>query len=338
MSEPDVFVIGGGPAGLALAIAASRRGMRVVVSDGSRPPIDKPCGEGLMPDSRQLAEQLGIVLPAHRGFEFRGIRFHGSGRSVEAGFPVGRGIGVRRTYLHEVLIAAADKAGVEMRWESPVSRIDNIRARWIVGADGAASRVRRFAGLDAAIRNTRRYAWRQHFAVAPWTDCMEIYWGEGCQVYVTPVDKQEVCVALIARSPDLRLDDALQRFFPVLGQRLPETTATDRVRGAITATTKLRAVTRGNVALIGDASGSVDAITGEGMCLGFRQADVLAEAMQLDDLATYNRAHPKLAWKPHMMAKTMLMLDRGASIRSFAMHAMSAQPWIFRRLLEVHVA
>ena len=63
MSEVDVFVIGGGPAGLAAAIAASRVGMRGVVADGNRPPIDKPCGEGMMPDSRRMAARLGIELP-----------------------------------------------------------------------------------------------------------------------------------------------------------------------------------------------------------------------------------------------------------------------------------
>jgi menaquinone-9 beta-reductase len=41
----DVFVIGGGPAGLAAAIAARAKGLRVTVADGGVPPIDKPCGE-----------------------------------------------------------------------------------------------------------------------------------------------------------------------------------------------------------------------------------------------------------------------------------------------------
>ena len=45
----DVFVIGGGPAGLAAAIAARGRGFRVLVADGAQPPIDKACGEGLLP-------------------------------------------------------------------------------------------------------------------------------------------------------------------------------------------------------------------------------------------------------------------------------------------------
>lgn len=290
-----------------------------------------------MPDSRCLAERLGVVLPDSIGFEFRGIRFHGANRSVEASFPKGRGIGIRRTTLHLALVQAAERAGVELRWSTPVSNIEGIRARWIVGADGSSSRVRRWAGLDSAVWNTRRYAYRQHFAVAPWTDCMEIYWGEGCQIYVTPVSANEVCVALISRTPGMRIEEALQRFFPVLHERLPATAAASRERGAVTPTLRLRAVAHDNVALIGDASGSVDAITGEGMCLSFRQAEVLAKALERGDIASYNRAHPRLALRPHWMAKTMLLLDRGPAIRRWALGTMSAQPWIFRKLLAVHV-
>ena len=50
-NETDVFVIGGGPAGLAAAIAARQQGLRVLVADGAKPPIDKACGEVLMPDA-----------------------------------------------------------------------------------------------------------------------------------------------------------------------------------------------------------------------------------------------------------------------------------------------
>lgn len=50
-TEIDVFVVGGGPAGLAAAIAARLKGFTVAVADGAHPPIDKACGEGLMPDS-----------------------------------------------------------------------------------------------------------------------------------------------------------------------------------------------------------------------------------------------------------------------------------------------
>ena len=337
MPDADVFVIGGGPAGLAAALACRQQGLRVVVADGNMPPIDKACGEGLMPDSRLMAARLGIELPEEMGFEFRGIRFHGAGRSVQSAFPKGRGIGVRRTVLHAALIQAAERAGVELRWGAPVSGTADIRARWIVGADGSSSRVRRWADLDACAWNSRRYAFRQHFAIAPWTDFMEIYWGEGCQIYVTPVGAGEVCVALIARAPEVRLEEALERHFPSLRERLQGAPVTSRERGAVTATMRLRAVVRGNVALIGDASGSVDAITGEGICLSFRQALVLAKAISAGDLSAYNRTHPRVSLRPHLMAQAMLMLDCGPSIRRWALGTMSAQPWIFRRLLAIHV-
>lgn len=338
MSDFDVFVIGGGPAGLAAAIAASRLGLRALVADGDRPPIDKPCGEGLMPDSRLLAARLGVELPDSTGYEFRGIRFNGAGRSVEAGFSSGCGIGVRRTTLHLALIHAAERAGVTFRWASPVCGLAGIKARWIIGADGSSSLVRRWAGLEAVRSASRRYAYRQHFAVRPWTSFMEVYWGEGCQIYVTPVAANEVCVALVSRSPDLRLEEALDRQFPVLRSRLPHGSETSRQRGAVTGNVSLRAVARGNVALVGDASGTVDAIAGEGICLSFRQAELLARAIARGDLSMYNRRHPRLSLRPRLMAGAMLQLDRGKLVQSLAMGALEAQPWIFRKLLEVHAA
>ena len=338
MLETDVFIIGGGPAGLATAIAARKKGFRVAVADGSHPPVDKACGEGLMPDSRESAAKLGVALPASVGFEFRGIRFLNSGQSVTAEFPHGSGIGVRRTVLQDLLVQAATKAGVELRWNSPITTIEGIKARWIIGADGSGSRVRRLAGLDNFRGNTRRYAYRQHYALAPWTDRMEIHWGHHCQMYITPVGPREVCVALMSRNPELRLAEALQRYFPILRERLAGQSATSRERGAITATMRLSAVAKGNVALVGDASGSVDAITGDGLCLSFRQAGLLADAMEQGNLARYNRAYPRLAFRPHLMAKTMLLLDRGAALRNVALGTISAQPWIFKKLLAFHVA
>jgi flavin-dependent dehydrogenase len=331
----DVFVIGGGPAGLAAAIAARREGMSVVVADGENPPIDKPCGEGLMPDSLIVAARLGLQISESAGYPFRGIRFQTAHHSVEANFSHGHGIGVRRTLLHSALIRAAEKAGVEMRWGSPVSLKENIRARWIIGADGASSLVRRWAGLDATIAASRRFARRRHFAAAPWSDRVEIHWAEGCQAYVTPVAADEVCVALISRARDLRLEDGL-RHFPALTARLRPGSETTRERGSITGTVRLRAVARGNIALIGDASGSVDAIAGEGICLSFRQAELLAKSLVKGDLSLYNREHPRLARRARLMANFMLQLDRGQFVRERVMSLLSARPAIFRGLLDAH--
>jgi len=156
-----------------------------------------------------------------------------------------------------------------------------VKARWIIGADGGNSRVRRWCGLDAFRKRDFRYAFRQHYRVAPWTDRMELYWGRHSQIYVTPVAEDEVCLALISRDPKLRLTEALQKF-PELKCRLGGADVSSAERGALTATLKLKRVSRRNAALIGDASGTVDAITGEGLCLAFSQAMVLAAEMPPD--------------------------------------------------------
>src|SRR5262245_20380725 len=93
---PDLLVIGGGPAGLAAAIAACRRGMSVTLMDSAVPPIDKACGEGIMPDGVAAANALGIDLREAGARPFRGIRFCEEAQQVEADFPGGQGMALRR--------------------------------------------------------------------------------------------------------------------------------------------------------------------------------------------------------------------------------------------------
>lgn len=69
----DVLVIGGGPAGLAAAIALRQRGVDVTVVEARPASIDKACGEGLMPEALTALERLGILLDARDGVPFRGI-------------------------------------------------------------------------------------------------------------------------------------------------------------------------------------------------------------------------------------------------------------------------
>ncbi len=340
MPKTDVFVIGGGPVGLAAAIAARHKGFSVTLADALQPPIDKACGEGIMPDGLAAAARLGIQLPAGDSFNFRGIRFHGEGVSVAADFPHGPGRGVRRTTLHRALVEHAERCGVELHWGCSVPDLRGIEARWIVGADGTGSQVRRWAGLDGFRRNTRRYGFRRHFQIAPWTDHVEIHWGNGCQIYITPVAPDEVGVALLSRDPKLRVADALAQF-PALASRLDGLPETSSERGALTASRQLNRVTTrittSSVALIGDASGSVDAISGEGLSLGFHQALALADALERQDLSRYESAHRLLSIRPRFMADLMLTMDRWPWLRGRALPALAAQPDLFGGLLAMHV-
>ena len=139
-------------------------------------------------------------------------------------------------------------------------------ARWIVGADGQNSRVRRCAGLDRATQESSRFGFRRHYQVAPWTDYIEVYWASGFQIYVTPVGSNEVCIALLTRDRRQRVDQALQAL-PQLQRRLAGAAFSSVERGAVTMSRRLPRVVGERTALIGDASGSIDAITGEGLSL-----------------------------------------------------------------------
>jgi len=342
----DVFVIGGGPAGLAAAIAAGQKGLRAIVADGSAPPVDKPCGEGLMAGTQAALGDLGISADDLGGYPVRGIRFVHAHDQVAAAFPKGRGIGIRRTILHEMLVKRAGDCGVQFLWNTPVSGIlpggvqtsrGLINAKWIVGADGSSSRVRRWSGLDANHARSLRHATRRHYLVTPWTEFVEIYWGERCQAYVTPLSSQEVCIVLTAaKAQEADFGVALQNW-PQIQERLAGAELSSRERGAVTFMHRLRHVVNGNVALLGDSSGGVDAITGEGLRLCFRQALALADAMEAGDLRVYERAHKKLMRRPAFMGKLMLMLAGNDMLRERAIRSMAAKPEIFDKLLAMHV-
>jgi flavin-dependent dehydrogenase len=335
----DVFVVGAGPAGLACAIAAAQRGLRVRVVDAAREgPVDKACGEGLLPDAVEALCGLGVRL--RRGQEIAGIRFHGCGRVAEARFRAETGMGVRRTELHRAMLERVAELGIRVEWGTALRgngrEVEEIQGRWIVGADGGQSRVRAAARLEGRV-TTRRIGLRQHFKVAPWSECVEVFWAEGAQAYVTPVGNDEVGVAFLSRQRFADVGQALE-LFPGLRDRLHGAAAASLPRGGATVTRRLRRVTDGRrVALLGDASGSVDAITGEGLNLCFRQADALVEAMLTGDLREYEAAHRRILRIPRIMAGALLRMDRSPLLRAGAMAVLAEVPGVFAGLLGLHV-
>ena len=328
----EVFVIGGGPAGLAAAIAARLKGFNVTVADAARPPIDKACGEGLLPSALGALQHLGIEIGCDDALPFRGIRFISGSTEVAGMFPSGVGVAIRRTRLHQILVDRAVDLGVRLQWGM---RADNVTSDWLIGADGQNSQVRRASGLDKVARESRRFGFRRHYCIAPWTDCVEVHWGPRCQMYVTPVGRDEIGVALLSRDQHLRLDAALNDF-PALLQKLRGAVASSTERGAVTVSRRLQHVYRDHTVLIGDASGSVDAITGEGLSLSLHQAIALADAMVAGDLGKYQIEHRRLARRPMWMADLMLMLDRFPSLRHPVLGTMALQPAIFEKLLAMH--
>jgi flavin-dependent dehydrogenase len=340
-----VLVIGGGPAGLAAAIAARNKGFDVTVVDGAKPPIDKACGEGLMPGAAAVLRELGVALRPGDGQVLRGVCFMDPASSVEADFSGPTGLGIRRTVLHQRMVERARECGITLLWNTPVTGLTNdgafvggavVKARWVIGADGIHSRVRSWIGLNASPRHENRFAQRRHFRVKPWTDHVEVYWSREAQAYVTPLSNDETCVSLVSRNPRMRLEDAWRQF-PRLAGHLLGSTPSSVERGALTVTRRMGKVYRGNVALTGDASGSVDAITGEGLRLSFRHAIALAAALHEGKLERYQRAHRRLAKRPNAMGRLLLLLDRFPSLRKRALRGLAGDPKLFTQLLEAHL-
>jgi flavin-dependent dehydrogenase len=352
VSEPagaaDLIVVGGGPAGLATAIGARLAGLSVTVLERSRPVIDKACGEGLMPDAVARLRALGIELGAAESFPFRGIRYIDGAVMAEGVFPGAGGLGVRRLALHRALVRRAEEVGVRLEWgiavkglppgppyagvETPAGRI---YAGWIAAADGLLSRLRREAGLEHPPVRLRRFGVRRHFAMAPWSDFVEVSWGPGCEAYVTPVSPEEIGVALLWSGGPSDFDTLLAHF-PALRERLAGAPHTSRDRGAGPLRQRVRGVLRGNLALVGDAAGYVDAITGEGLAVAFHEAAALVDALRTGDLEPYAAACRRINRLPDTLTSLMLFLEQRPRLRARAVRALAAEPALFSRLLGIH--
>ncbi len=343
-AQNDVVIIGAGPAGIATAIAARLKGLRTLVLDSRTPPIDKPCGEGLLPHGVAALRTLGIHLDSSVAVPFRGIRFADEESSACSEFPEGSGFALRRIRLHQLLVERANEAGVIFHWGTRVTGLNlrhvdaggtHIPYKWLVGADGQNSTVRKWARLGPLRARGKRFGFRRHFHVKAWPNLVDVYWGENCQMLTTPTDAREICVSVLSRDPSLRIGLALP-LFPALAAKLQGATPTSKESGNMTTLNRLPSVTRGRVTMVGDESGSVDAITGHGLSLAFQQALSLAEAFERGNLAHYEFAHRKIAVMPAVMTRLMLLMERNAWVRRRALRLFENKPRLFSKLLSIH--
>ena len=292
-AETQILVAGGGPVGLAAAIEARLAGLDVVVVEPRVGPIDKACGEGLMPGAVPALARLGVHP---RGFPLRGVDYRDERRTASHRFVAGNGLGVRRTTLHDALHTRAEELGarfVQDRVGEVAQDADGVtaagfRAEWLFAADGLHSGIARQLGLALpAPRARRRYGQRRHYRVEPWSDLIEVHWTRAGEIYVTPTADGMVGLALLARQ-GTQFDDALATA-PQLAARVRGAEPASELRGAGPFRQRTRARTSGRTLLLGDASGYVDALTGEGIRIGLDQARAAVTAVQAGDPAAYEK-------------------------------------------------
>lgn len=311
--DAEVVVVGAGPAGAALALQLARAGRDVLVLERSRFPRDKPCGDCINAGAVAELERLGLADRLRRALSptaLVGWRVEApDGTAFRAGFGTNGtarcGWALRRREFDAALLAEAERAGARIRFglraydllreadrtvgvlarEGATSH--EVRARFVVGADGLRSAVRARLGLGRRPPRLRKIALVGHHAGAAVSESygeLRVRRGRCCGYAPLP-DGANVTLVVPQREAAGMPGDRRAFFlsalaaFPEVAERVGLYGLEDRImvtgpfdRPAI------RAWARGAL-LVGDAAGYYDPFTGQGIHQALRTGSLAAEAI-----------------------------------------------------------
>jgi flavin-dependent dehydrogenase len=335
----DLIVVGGGSAGMAAAIHAAQSGKRVKVFDAAGPDFDKPCGEGLMPPAIQALRQLGVRMPD--ASPLSGVRyFVDSGRSAYAPFSKSQAaMGIRRRLLRQAMWQRASELGVVIVQEtadqvsvSPESVVVNHdTADYLCIASGAHSRLLKDLGLRSSRRKRptgQRSGLRRHVNVKPWSDCVEVYWRDHCELYVTPVSESCVNIAILSWNP-FQFDNML-KLFPEVLAKIEGATWGDEASGRAPLLHRASRVQSGRIFVAGDAALFLDAMTGEGNTLAIRSGMAVARAIMDGRPSIYRWYWLQVVWRYWLLTTPVLLASRQLWMRNRLLNLVVGFPWLLR--------
>ena len=325
----DLIVIGGGSAGMAAAIYAAICQKKVLVFDAAGPSFDKPCGEGLLPSAIWALDRLGVKIPESR--KLTGVKYVTDvGRTACADFPPSHGArGVRRRLLRNAMWQRALDLGVniiqapshlvQISTEEVV--VNNIKGAYLCIATGANRRILQdcgFACSDQTNKENIRFGMRRHLNAKPWSDFVEVYWREHCELYVTPVGDDCMNLAILSWQP-FGFDQALE-LFPEVTQRLGKLSWDDEPAGRAPMRHRSSRVVSGRVLVAGDAAMFIDAMTGEGNSLAIRSGMAAARAIVKERPSLYRWYWLSVVWRYWLITAPVLWASR--------------KPWLRRWILK----
>lgn len=309
-----ILVVGGGPAGATTSLLLARHGWDVTLLDRHNFPRGKACGECLNPGGVALLARFGLL---DRVMEVGATPLTGWDLSTQDGSPArgyfapkDRGLGIERHSFDHTLLQAAKEAGVHVREGAQVEEVhagdgrtpararfrlpqgerEVAEARFLVGADGLGSRVASAAGIDRPVLGPRRasLSWRIQ-GVGPPRDRGRLVLGGGYTVGLAPVGPSSGTLwnaTLVVTDGEDRKElstagwDWLQE--RMASARIPWAAPPEHVDGPWGSGSFHRPVsrpTRNRVALVGDAAGYFDPLTGQGIYRALKGAQLLAQLL-----------------------------------------------------------
>jgi geranylgeranyl reductase family protein len=305
-------VVGGGPAGSAVAILLARAGLTVGLLEKSHFPREKPCGEYLSPGCLSILDRLGVrsALEALSPQPIRGMRIEAPGGTVLTGVYPGNGTALHgyslpRYRFDALLFDAARKAGVEchegwrvvnlIREGGSVTgvvadcggRSRSLDASVTIGADGRNSVVSRRLGLFAWHSSHRKVALLRRFQLpVDLGDVGRVYLGKAGYCILNPQGRGVLNVGVVVDQQGLPLHAPWEKvWWDLLGAypRVREVLQGARPLNAIRVLGPLacraRRVAGDGFLLVGDAASYYDPMTGEGVYQALRGAELAAKTV-----------------------------------------------------------
>jgi len=314
----DVVIAGAGPAGSSLAQRLAREGFGVALVEPQRFPRFKACGEFMSPECLGMLDDLG-VRDALRGLgarRVRGMRLFGHGHSVRGSYgPVGavrapfdHGYAVRREVFDNVLLDAASSTGgvelfsgcrardvlrdgdgrvIGLRIARRGGAALDLHAKFTIGADGVRSRVAASLGVSRAIPWLDKLALTTRYSGVEWSEHAEVHFVDGGYFACSPVDGGLLSLNLVVdRARYLASNSTRDEFLgahlnacPALGERVARGVRVDPIRGLGPLGFRTTAQVFDGAALVGDACGYVDPVTGEGIYFALASGQWIADAL-----------------------------------------------------------